>query len=203
MPTYITNWLNTNVNPVGSAVVVDSSLTVSGAAADAEAVGQAFFTALVRLEDDEAVITEKADKIYVDDILNDLNKGTVPLYGQLVQGFYPLATGTMGANTNARMMVFPIVDGKKYLISWLSGANKYRTAFGNTNAPNISASTEIYDYIDNNGTTHEDYPKVNSGGYKYLYVYIGNTSNATELSCEVKTVLSDFDSYFASDGDTW
>ena len=189
MPTYITNWLNTNVSPVGSAVVVDSSLTVSGAAADAKAVGD--------------TITEKADKSYVDDILNDLNKGTVPLYGQLVQGFYPLATGTIGANTNARMMVFPIMDGKKYLVSWLSGANKYRTAFGNTNAQNISASTEIYDYIDNNDTTHEDYPKVNSGGYKYLYVYIGNTSNATELSCEVKTVVNDFDSYFASDGDTW
>lgn len=39
MPTYITNWLNTNVNPVGSAVVVDSSLTISGAAADAKVTG--------------------------------------------------------------------------------------------------------------------------------------------------------------------
>jgi len=39
MPTYITNWLNTNVNPVGSAIVVDNSLTISGAAADAKAVG--------------------------------------------------------------------------------------------------------------------------------------------------------------------
>lgn len=39
MPTYITNWLTTNVNPVGSAVVVDSSLTISGAAADAKVVG--------------------------------------------------------------------------------------------------------------------------------------------------------------------
>lgn len=39
MPAYITSWLNTNVNPVGSAVVVDSSLTVSGAAADAKVVG--------------------------------------------------------------------------------------------------------------------------------------------------------------------
>ena len=39
MPTYITNWLNINVNPVGSAVVVDSSLTIQGAAADAKVVG--------------------------------------------------------------------------------------------------------------------------------------------------------------------
>ena len=39
MLTYITTWLNQNVNPVGSAVIVDSSLTISGAAADAKKVG--------------------------------------------------------------------------------------------------------------------------------------------------------------------
>ncbi len=37
--TDVVNWLNTYVNPVGSAVVVDSSLTISGAAADAKIVG--------------------------------------------------------------------------------------------------------------------------------------------------------------------
>ena len=40
MNTYITNWLNNNVNPVGSAVIVDSSLSVSGAAADSLITGQ-------------------------------------------------------------------------------------------------------------------------------------------------------------------
>ena len=40
IPDLVTNWLNTNVNPVGSAVVVDNSLTVSGAAADAKKTGQ-------------------------------------------------------------------------------------------------------------------------------------------------------------------
>ena len=34
-----TNWLQQNVTPVGSAVVVDKSLTIEGAAADAKAVG--------------------------------------------------------------------------------------------------------------------------------------------------------------------
>lgn len=37
MSTYITNWLNTHA--VGSAVDVDSSLTINGAAADAKVVG--------------------------------------------------------------------------------------------------------------------------------------------------------------------
>lgn len=35
----VTNWLDANVDPVGSAVVVDSSLTVRGAAADSKTVG--------------------------------------------------------------------------------------------------------------------------------------------------------------------
>lgn len=32
----VSTWLNNNVDPVGSAVIVDSSLTISGAAADAK-----------------------------------------------------------------------------------------------------------------------------------------------------------------------
>lgn len=39
VPGAVTTWLNANVNPVGSAVVVDKSLTVSGAAADAKVTG--------------------------------------------------------------------------------------------------------------------------------------------------------------------
>lgn len=35
----VTEWLNTNVDPVGSAVTVDSSLEISGSAADAKVVG--------------------------------------------------------------------------------------------------------------------------------------------------------------------
>ena len=37
----VTSWLTENVDPVGSAVVVDSSLTISGAAADAKTTGDA------------------------------------------------------------------------------------------------------------------------------------------------------------------
>ena len=39
LPDVVTDWLNENVNPVGSAVMVDASLTISGAAADAKATG--------------------------------------------------------------------------------------------------------------------------------------------------------------------
>ena len=40
----VTDWLDTNVNPVGSAVVVDKTLSIEGAAADAKAVTDNFFT---------------------------------------------------------------------------------------------------------------------------------------------------------------
>lgn len=39
IPPAVTSWLNTNVDPVGSAVVVDDTLTISGAAADAKVTG--------------------------------------------------------------------------------------------------------------------------------------------------------------------
>lgn len=40
--TDVTLWLNENVNPVGSAVIVDSSLSISGAAGDAAIIGTKF-----------------------------------------------------------------------------------------------------------------------------------------------------------------
>ena len=39
--TQVTDWLNANVDPVGSAVIVDSTLTIAGAAADAKVTGAA------------------------------------------------------------------------------------------------------------------------------------------------------------------
>ena len=39
LPTEVSNWLAANVNPVGSAVMVDKSLTIDGAAADAKVTG--------------------------------------------------------------------------------------------------------------------------------------------------------------------
>lgn len=39
IPNQVTNWLGENVTPVGSAVIVDATLTIEGAAADAKAVG--------------------------------------------------------------------------------------------------------------------------------------------------------------------
>ena len=42
VPPAVTSWLDDNVNPVGSAVTIDSSLTITGSAADAKVVGDKF-----------------------------------------------------------------------------------------------------------------------------------------------------------------
>ena len=52
----VTNWLNTHVTPVGSAVVVDTSLTVSGAAADAKKTG-----------DELSELNERLNQIFTDE----------------------------------------------------------------------------------------------------------------------------------------
>ena len=54
IPDLVTNWLTAHVNPVGSAVVVDNSLTVSGAAADAKITGQRISTNKTAIENNFA-----------------------------------------------------------------------------------------------------------------------------------------------------
>ena len=60
IPDLVTNWLTANVNPVGSAVVVDSSLSISGAAADSKTVGTKFDndkSNLLAINDSRAIFT--------------------------------------------------------------------------------------------------------------------------------------------------
>lgn len=48
--TATTNWLNTNVKPVGSAVIVDKSLTIESAAADAKVTGDKFKETNIKID---------------------------------------------------------------------------------------------------------------------------------------------------------
>lgn len=50
VPAAVTAWLNDNVDPVGSAVMIDTSLSIAGAAADAEVVGDHFTADENRIE---------------------------------------------------------------------------------------------------------------------------------------------------------
>ena len=51
IPDEVSDWLTENVDPVGSAVVVDSSLTISGAAADAKVTGDELTDLKTQLQD--------------------------------------------------------------------------------------------------------------------------------------------------------
>ena len=56
IPDEVTDWLNENVTPVGSAVIVDDSLTIEGAAADAKKTGD-------ELTDLKSALDNVSDKI--------------------------------------------------------------------------------------------------------------------------------------------
>lgn len=89
----VTNWLDENVNPVGSAVVVDSSLTVSGAAADAKVTG-----------DEISDLKNATDDIRYGDICmtGDLEQsGEVTIVPDLINNSVVTATGEIG-NASAK-----------------------------------------------------------------------------------------------------
>ena len=71
----VTAWLNENVDPVGSAVVVDSTLSISGAAADAKVVGN-------DIEDikTDCSLTTKRITTNFDEIRNVSDTNVVSLY---------------------------------------------------------------------------------------------------------------------------
>ena len=60
----VTAWLNENVNPAGSAVAVDASLTISGAAADAKVTGDN----ITSLKEFPAAVADSMRKGFTEDI---------------------------------------------------------------------------------------------------------------------------------------
>ena len=142
----------------------------------------------------------------INKIVDKLEEGKILLKnGVLLTGYYPLANGTMGANNQTRMVIYPVRKGATYLVTWLDdeiNTPRYRIAFGNNSADEITEGIPIYNYIDNAHTSHIEYP-VKNNNYDYLYVYIGNSSNATIDKCIITMKLSEIGSFMASDGDLW
>lgn len=88
VPSAVSSWLTENVDPVGSAVVVDSSLSISGAAADAEVVG------------------DKLD--YIEPILEDLKlevDGELPVDLDYEMGSYFANNGFASSTTRIRAAI--------------------------------------------------------------------------------------------------
>ena len=137
IPSLVTAWLNENVTPVGSAVVVDASLSISGAAADAKVTGDKI----------------KADEKMIDGI------GVTPIKS------LPLYRGNLsdsGAwnntqNDNYKHCVIPVKEGDKVVISFAGSAQ-----FGVVKTYTTAVNGETIDYSDAEGFTEKTVATANN-----------------------------------------
>jgi len=146
--------------------------------------------------------TEEIEELQGD--VDHLKNGEVVINGILIQGFYPVATGTIStASSSARTVVFPIESDKTYYVSWLEGTNKYRVAFGDTPSDQIVEGTVIYNYIDAASLSH-DHLSVTNDNHQYMYVYIGGRASATiDTVSVVRKIPSPIDDCLSEDNATW
>ena len=99
--TATTAWLVANVNPVGSAVVVDSSLSISGAAADAKVTGDGIYTTRDNIFD---TIIGFGDNLF--------NKNKVS------NGYIDQTTGSFVADARYKTSDFiPVLNSGNYILN--------------------------------------------------------------------------------------
>ena len=122
--TAVETWLNENVDPVGSAVVVDKSLSVSGAAADAEITG-------------ESVEDSTGNKRYI-----PTNGYYISLSGATTD-FSPTESG------GSEYIVLPCVEGDEFNVTGRSGNNGrcYGFVDGNGNVLVAAAANTTYENL--------------------------------------------------------
>lgn len=156
-----TNWLNENVTPTGSAVAVDSSLTISGAAADAKVTGNEINDLKSNLDEFESQIS-------------DSELITIPSTNN--NGYYIDSTGAVVSASSNYQTTDPI-DISAYNSLYITGRANYSNliyAFYDTNNVFISG------YRSNGGdssTFIEDMHVIVPSNAKYIR--ISNTYNQT------------------------
>ena len=106
VPGAVSDWLTANVDPVGSAVVVDSSLSISGAAADAKVTGDE----IASLEADSTLW----GKVYRPDIVTDLL--SAPFVTIVDESFADPSTGLISTNTSYEIAEIFVSDLHKVFL---------------------------------------------------------------------------------------
>lgn len=170
----VSEWLEENVNPAGSAVVVDSSLTVSGAAADAKVTGD-------ELRDLKSDLNP----------LIDTNSDLTPIY--TVTGNYINRFGVVTSSANFETLKFSIPDGcntvkvttrtygppKIVITDTDATSENFTTTQFTTNASYYPAENP------SSATTIEETIEVNNRAYIYVPHYVGDTSVGVHVSAVV------------------
>ena len=138
----VTDWLYDNVNPVGSAVVVDSSLTIAGAAADAQVTGDGIGRALKSIN--LSLTTSNVPSPYPD--LTSFDNGSMVLVTKGASALltdspwddtaYYLMTGKIGtANTTSMFfqLAFPYLSDNTDTLKELAYRtyNQYNSTYNN------------------------------------------------------------------------
>lgn len=162
----VTSWLNTNVNPVGSAVVVDSSLSISGAAADAKVTGQ---------------------------IRTDLNKTQEDLFNEHLPMFFISGSYTDPVNGHfvpyegwTRTPLMPIPKGRMFkIVSTVGPSTKYNAYF-DENGDYLSGGEEA-DFVIPVGTTTLTAPE------GAAYMSISNVTEGMKNTYLVPQIFTDID----------
>lgn len=132
IPDLVTNWLNTNVNPVGSAVVVDSSLSVSGAAADAKKTGQGISTNKTASENN-----------FADNRATSIDKSL--LIGEFVNGAIRESDGGLITNDYAyRVASSEYFAFSTDIVLYVANGFNARVAFYNSNDELTGMSSLLY-----------------------------------------------------------
>lgn len=161
----VSDWLEDNVTPTGSAVLVDSTLTISGAAADAKKTG-----------DEISDLKSELSKFAVSKNIVEftLNATIANIEGSLT--LYP--------NENNRVFVFPIVSGETYTVYKGYSMGGARIAYA-TEKPSINSVVTGYADF----STNQNYKEFIAPQNGYACVKIVDGSESVSIDTVMQTAF--------------
>lgn len=181
-PEAVTGWLDENVDPVGSAVIVDSSLKISGAAADAKVTGNAVVDLKTQIiSTDNAITTSK--NLFDANNCGYTNKTYIKT--RTVGSAIGFATST-GANTYKACVY--LEANINYMLSFTNSGNNTTRHVVLADANGIVLAAQ--NYSDNNSPVSLKFTQ--SG---YLYIDMNTSVPRSSIMIEKGTVATGYAAY--------
>lgn len=165
----VTTWLAANVTPVGSAVVVDSSLTISGAAADAKVTGDSI----------GELKSELRSKI--DDVVSNELMDITPTATEFRQGSLSIETGEP-LEASARIRLYNNLDVSAFEEITISVNSGYRWAMYAYDEQGVYVSSKSNQSWETNPKTF------NVDGFKFINILVSKPDNSTIVKSESSNV---------------